>query len=95
MRKSQIQIKSPASSPLILLGKLEPSDVFVDNYKSLHVVVSPRDQRVGELIQCVRLGPGPARGVCTFRCGDLVQQVDIKLEWSYYEKASLSDPTTD
>ena len=90
MRKSNIEIKGPVNSPLVQLDTLVCSDAFVDNYKSLHIVVTPPGHRANGTIECLRLGP-ESKGVCTFRCGDLVQPVDIKLEWSYYEKASVFD----
>jgi len=83
MRKSQIQIKSPASSPLVTLDHLVCSDTFVNNYKELHIVVTPTNERVNGLIQCLKLEPGN-KGVVTFCREALVQPVDIKLEWSYY-----------
>ena len=83
MRKSTLEIKSPASSPLVQLDTLSCSDTFVDNYKTLYIVVTPPGCRDNSLIKCLKLDPCN-RGSVTFCCSDLVQPVDIKLEWSYF-----------
>ena len=83
MRKSTVEIKSPADSPLVQLDTLACLDTFVDNYKSLHIVVTPLGMRVNGIIECLKLGPG-GKEIVALRCDALVQPVDIKLEWSYY-----------
>jgi hypothetical protein len=57
MRKSQIQIKSPDTSPLVNLDSLACLDTFVDNYKCLHIVITPLGMRVNNTIECLQLGP--------------------------------------
>jgi hypothetical protein len=83
MRKSTIEIKSPANSPLVQLDALACLDTFVDNYEEVHIVITPLEMRVNGIIECLKLVYGGKKMV-TFRCDTLVRPVDIKLEWSYY-----------
>ena len=83
MRKSNIEIKGPANSPLVQLDNLACSDTFVDIYQTLYIVVTPVGGRVNGTIQCMRLQPS-REGLTIFRREALVQPVDIKLEWSYF-----------
>lgn len=82
MRQSTLEIKGPANRPLVQLDTLSCSDTFVDNYRTLYIVVTPPGCRENSLIKCLKLEPGN-RGSVTFQCNTLVQPVDIKIEWSY------------
>jgi hypothetical protein len=81
MRKSNIEVKGPADSPLVQLDTLSCTDAFVDNYKTLYIVVTAPGCRDNSLIKCLKLDGN--RGSITFQCDTLVQPVDIKIEWSY------------